>query len=74
MLASRFCREDCPNKTNERFTKPVALILLAHYVADIHQPLHVRRGIFRYSRAESPIPTKTSQRLEMKVEIRLRLN
>src|SRR5207247_10088509 len=30
------------SEQNERkITKPVALILLAHYVADIHQPLHV---------------------------------
>jgi S1/P1 Nuclease len=32
---------------NERkITKPVALILLAHYVADIHQPLHVGAQYF----------------------------
>jgi len=32
---------------NERkITKPVALILLAHYVADIHQPLHVGAEYF----------------------------
>jgi S1/P1 nuclease len=32
---------------NERkITKPVAIILLAHYIADIHQPLHVGAAYF----------------------------
>ncbi len=30
-----------PEQNERKITKPVALILLAHYVADIHQPLHV---------------------------------
>src|SRR5438552_4944720 len=35
------------SEQNERkITKPVALILLAHYVADIHQPLHVGAEYF----------------------------
>ena len=34
--------EDNPRK----ITKPVAIILLAHYVADIHQPLHVGAEYF----------------------------
>src|SRR6266536_2028745 len=35
------------SEQNERkITKPVALILLAHYVADIHQPLHVGAAYF----------------------------
>ena len=29
-----------------KITKPVAIILLAHYVADIHQPLHVGAEYF----------------------------
>jgi hypothetical protein len=29
-----------PEQNERKITKPVALILLAHYVADIHQPLH----------------------------------
>src|SRR4029453_16060403 len=29
-----------PDQNEGKITKPVALILLAHYVADIHQPLH----------------------------------
>src|SRR5436190_65626 len=35
------------SEQNERkITKPVALLLLAHYVADIHQPLHVGAAYF----------------------------
>ena len=35
------------SEQNERkITKPVAIILLAHYVADIHQPLHVGTEYF----------------------------
>ena len=35
------------SEQNERkITKPVAIILLAHYVADIHQPLHVGAEYF----------------------------
>ena len=30
-----------------KITRPVALILLAHYVGDIHQPLHVGAAYFR---------------------------
>jgi hypothetical protein len=30
-----------PEQNERKITRPVALILLAHYVADIHQPLHV---------------------------------
>lgn len=35
-----------PEQNQRRITKPVALILLAHYVADIHQPLHVGAEYF----------------------------
>jgi S1/P1 Nuclease len=35
-----------PEQNQRRITKPVALILLAHYVADIHQPLHVGTEYF----------------------------
>ena len=35
-----------PEQNERRITKPVALILLAHYVADIHQPLHVGAECF----------------------------
>jgi hypothetical protein len=35
-----------PEQNERNITRPVALILLAHYVADIHQPLHVGAGYF----------------------------
>src|SRR6266480_3318130 len=35
-----------PEQNERRITKAVALILLAHYVADIHQPLHVGAEYF----------------------------
>jgi len=35
-----------PEQNDQKITKPVALILLAHYVADIHQPLHVGAAYF----------------------------
>jgi hypothetical protein len=35
-----------PEQNERRITKPVAIILLAHYVADIHQPLHVGAEYF----------------------------
>src|SRR5262245_53511592 len=39
--------QDRVTAPNERkITKPIAVILLAHYVADIHQPLHVGAAYF----------------------------
>jgi hypothetical protein len=35
-----------PEQNERKITKPVAVILLAHYVADIHQPLHVGADYF----------------------------
>jgi hypothetical protein len=35
-----------PEQNERKITKSVALILLAHYVADIHQPLHVGAQYF----------------------------
>ena len=35
-----------PEQNERKITKPVALILVAHYVADIHQPLHVGAEYF----------------------------
>ena len=35
-----------PEQNERKITKPVAIILLAHYVADIHQPLHVGTEYF----------------------------
>lgn len=39
-------RGEVPENNPRRITKPVAVILLAHYVGDIHQPLHVGAGYF----------------------------
>ncbi len=39
-------QERVPERNERRITKPVAIILLAHYVADIHQPLHVGAEYF----------------------------
>jgi hypothetical protein len=45
-----FCIQVLQGQVSEqnerRITKPVALILLAHYVGDIHQPLHVGAEYF----------------------------
>ena len=35
-----------PEDNERKITKPVAIILLAHYVGDIHQPLHVGAEYF----------------------------
>lgn len=35
-----------PEQNERKITKPIALILLAHYVGDIHQPLHVGAEYF----------------------------
>ena len=35
-----------PEQNERKITKAVAIILLAHYVADIHQPLHVGAAYF----------------------------
>jgi len=35
-----------PEQNERKITKPVAVILLAHYVGDIHQPLHVGTEYF----------------------------
>jgi hypothetical protein len=35
-----------PEQNERKITKPVAVILMAHYVADIHQPLHVGAAYF----------------------------
>jgi hypothetical protein len=39
-------RGDVPENNSRKITKPVAVILLAHYVGDIHQPLHVGAEYF----------------------------
>jgi hypothetical protein len=39
-------RGDVPENNPRKITKPVAVILLAHYVGDVHQPLHVGAEYF----------------------------
>jgi S1/P1 Nuclease len=39
-------RGDMPEDNPRKITKPVAVILLAHFVGDIHQPLHVGAEYF----------------------------
>ena len=45
-------RGDVSENNPRKITKPVAIILLAHYVGDIHQPLHV--GAEYFNRAGQP--------------------
>ncbi|MFN2533488.1 MAG: S1/P1 nuclease [Pyrinomonadaceae bacterium] len=42
----RVLRGDEPENNSRAITKPVALILLVHYLGDIHQPLHVGAEYF----------------------------
>jgi S1/P1 Nuclease len=46
----RYCvevlRGSVPEDNERKITKPIAIILLAHYVGDIHQPLHVGAEYF----------------------------
>jgi hypothetical protein len=50
-----------PEQNERRITKPVALILLVHYVADIHQPLHVGAEYFdRQGRVVDPDKDKSA--------------
>ena len=39
-------RGEMPGMNEREITKPIAVILLAHYVGDIHQPLHVGAEYF----------------------------
>src|SRR5947199_10305774 len=50
-----------PEQNERKITKGVALILLAHYVADIHQPLHVGAEYFdAQGRATDPDKDKSA--------------
>ena len=42
-------RGEIPEENPRKITKAVAIILLAHYVGDIHQPLHVGAQYFDQS-------------------------
>jgi len=50
-----------PEQNERKITKSVALILLAHYVADIHQPLHVGAEYFdEHGRLADPDKDKSA--------------
>ena len=50
-----------PEQNERKITKAVAVILLAHYVADIHQPLHVGAAYFdAQGRATDPDKDKSA--------------
>ena len=42
----RVLKGEEPEKNSRKITKPIAVILLAHYFGDIHQPLHVGAEYF----------------------------
>lgn len=42
-------RGETPETNERKITKPITVILLAHYVGDIHQPLHVGAEYFNES-------------------------
>jgi hypothetical protein len=51
-------RNQTPETNARKITKPVAVILLAHYLGDIHQPLHVGAEYFTATGTPfDPIPT-----------------
>jgi hypothetical protein len=49
----RVLQGDEPEENARKITKPVAIVLLAHMVGDIHQPLHV--GAQFFDRAGNPV-------------------
>jgi hypothetical protein len=51
-----------PEQNERKITKTVAIILLAHYMADIHQPLHVGAAYFD-ERGEAADPDKSKSAL-----------
>ncbi|PYK30828.1 MAG: hypothetical protein DME57_05765, partial [Verrucomicrobia bacterium] len=44
-------RGDVPENNPRKITKPIAVLLLAHYAGDIHQPLHVGAEYFNHAGA-----------------------
>jgi hypothetical protein len=42
-------RSEVPENNPRKITKPIAIILLAHYAGDIHQPLHVGAEYFNHA-------------------------
>ena len=50
-----------PEENQRKITKPIAIILLAHYVGDIHQPLHVGAEYFdREGHIADPAQTEST--------------
>ena len=50
-----------PEQNDRKITKPVAIVLLAHYLADIHQPLHVGAAYFdEQGRTTDPVKNKSA--------------
>ena len=47
-------RGEIPENNPRQITKSIAVILLAHFVGDIHQPLHVGAEYFQNGRAVDP--------------------
>lgn len=45
-FAIKVLRREVPEENERKITRPVAVILLAHYLGDIHQPLHVGAEYF----------------------------
>ncbi|HEY0369179.1 MAG TPA: S1/P1 nuclease [Chthoniobacterales bacterium] len=65
--AMRYCvgvlKGEVPEDNERKVTKPIAIILLAHFVGDIHQPLHV--GAEYFSDAGQPVdPDQDKSALE----------
>jgi hypothetical protein len=56
-------RGNIPEDNPRKITKPLALILLAHYVGDIHQPLHVGAMYFD-ERGRAVDPDRGSKGIE----------
>jgi hypothetical protein len=52
-------RGEVPENNPRKITKPIAVILLAHYIGDIHQPLHV--GAEYFNRAGQAVDPDKNQ-------------
>jgi hypothetical protein len=59
----RVLKGDEPEENERKITKPIAVILLAHYLGDIHQPLHVGAEYFD-QQGRPADPDKTPGALE----------
>jgi hypothetical protein len=64
---------EVPEDNARKITKPMAVILLAHFVGDIHQPLHVGAEFFD-KQGHTTNPGKTGESLEDQGGNTLQLN